>query len=232
MISFREIKDSFLHLLFPHVCDGCGNDILSKESNLCLRCIDALPQTDFEFHPGNPIEKKFYGRLPIEHASASLYFTKESLVQHLIHQVKYKGNKELGIQLGSLMGAALKKSGRYDADLLLPVPLFPGKEKRRGYNQSTLLCEGIATQLNIPVLNKAITRPDHTETQTRKGRIERWKNIDGKFMLIDAASLEGKHVLLIDDVITTGATLESCGAELLKAGNVKLSIATLCYSAQ
>jgi ComF family protein len=230
MKGLREVSDSFLQLLFPHICDGCGNDILSKDSQLCLRCIDDLPQTDFELHPGNPVEKKFYGRLPVEHASAHLYFTKESLIQQLIHQVKYKGNRELGIQLGLLMGDALKRSGRFAVDTLIPLPLFPAKERKRGFNQSALLCEGIARQLNIPVLYHAVTRPAHTETQTSKGRIERWKNIEGKFQLTDADSVKGKHVLLVDDVLTTGATLEACGAELLKAEGLRLSMATVCYS--
>lgn len=230
MVSIREIKDSFLHLLFPHVCDGCGSDLLDKHSMLCLQCMEAIPQTDFEKHPGNPIEKRFYGRLPLEQATASYYFTKESLVQKLVHQVKYKGNKELGIQLGQLMGDLLKRSGRFSVDAMIPLPLFPVKEKKRGYNQSMLLCEGIRSQLEVPILNKVITRPEHTETQTKKGRIERWKNMEGKFVLTDPAAISGKHILLVDDVITTGATLESCGTALLKAENVKLSVACLCYS--
>jgi ComF family protein len=232
MVSFREIKDSFLHLLFPHVCDGCGSDLLSKDSMLCLQCTEAIPQTDFEKHPGNPIEKRFYGRLPLEQATASYYFTKESLVQKLVHQVKYKGNKELGIQLGQFMGDLLKRSGRFQVDAMIPLPLFPVKEKKRGYNQSMLLCEGIKTVFPAPILNKVITRPEHTETQTKKGRIERWKNMEGKFLLTDPAAIAGKHILLVDDVITTGATLESCGSALLEAANVKLSIACLCYSAR
>ena len=229
MISFKEIKESILHVVFPHVCDGCGSDLLNIESRLCIRCLASLPETKFEIHPNNPVEKDFWGRLSIANASAHLYFTKESLVQHLMHQLKYRGNKELGLQLGRLMGNALKKAGRFnEIDALVPLPLFPSKEKRRGYNQATILCEGIAEVLNLPVLNHVITRPQHTETQTKKGRIERWKNIEGKFELTDPSKIQNKHVLLVDDVITTGATLESCGNELLKAENVKLSIATLC----
>ena len=230
MTGFAEIKESFLHLLFPHICDGCGSDLLSKESVLCMRCVEALPQTDFEFHPGNPVEKKFYGRLPLQLASAFCYFSKESLMQLLIHQVKYRNNRELGVQLGRLMGDAMKRSGRFDADVMVPLPLFPVKERKRGYNQSQLLCEGISEHLQIPVLKNVIARPQHTETQTKKGRIERWKNMEGKFVLTNPAAIAGKHVLLIDDVITTGATLEACGSELLKASDTKLSLASLCYS--
>lgn len=232
MIHLKEIRESLLQIVFPHVCSGCGSDLLSIESNLCLRCVDALPETDFEKHANNPVEKMFWGRLPLESASATYYFTKESLVQHLMHRFKYKNNKELGLQLGRMMGYQLLHSGRFKTEAIIPLPLFPGKEKRRGYNQSVLLCEGIAESLKVPVLTDVINRPEHTETQTKKGRIERWRNMEGKFFLTNPEKIAGKHLLLVDDVVTTGATLEACGTELLKAGKVKLSIATLCFASR
>lgn len=232
MIRLKEIKDSVLHLLFPHVCTGCGNDILNGENVLCMRCIDAMPETNFEIHSGNPVEKTFWGRLPLVGATAQFYFTKESLMQHLMHQFKYKNNKDLGLQLGRMMGEQLYKSGRFEVDGLIPLPLFPVKERRRGYNQATVLCEGMAKAMNVPVLDKVITRPQHTETQTKKGRIERWRNIEGKFILTDADTIRNKHLLLVDDVVTTGATLESCGNELLQGENVRLSVATLCVASR
>jgi len=150
-----------------------------------------------------------------------------------MHQLKYKGNKDLGLQLGRLMANALKNATRFnEIDALVPLPLFPSKEKKRGYNQSTVLCEGMAEILSVPVLDKVITRPQHTETQTKKGRIERWRNIEGKFQLIDPKAIQNKHLLLVDDVVTTGATLEACGNELLAAENVKLSVATLCLASR
>ena len=139
--------------------------------------------------PNNPVEKKFWGRLQLVGAAALYYFTKESLMQHLMHQFKYKNNKDLGFQLGRMMGESLKRSGRFDVDALIPLPLFPAKEKRRGYNQATILCEGIAEHINVPVLNDVIIRPQYTETQTKKGRIERWQNMEGKFILKDPASI-------------------------------------------
>lgn len=233
MIRFKEIKESLLQLVFPHVCDGCGSDLLNIESRLCIRCLASLPETNFEKHSLNPVEKIFWGRLPIINASAHLYFTKESLVQHLMHQVKYKGNKELGLQLGRIMGHALKSSNRFNnPDALIPLPLFPSKEKKRGYNQAAVLCEGIAEILSIPVFSNVITRPQYTETQTKKGRIERWKNIEGKFQLENPQLIQNKHLLLVDDVITTGATLEASGNELLKAENVRLSVAVLCVASR
>lgn len=232
MITLQEITRSFIHLLFPHVCTGCGNDILQKESMLCMRCINALPETSFEQHANNPVEKLFWGRLPLAAAAAQFYFNKESLMQHLMHQFKYKGNKELGLQLGRMMGEQLLRSGRFTADALVPLPLFPAKEKKRGYNQAAILCEGMAEVMDIPVLHKAVIRPQHTETQTKKGRVERWKNIEGKFILADAAAIRNKRLLLVDDVVTTGATLESCGNELLKPENAQLSIACLCIASR
>lgn len=232
MKGLNEIKESFIHLFFPHICSGCGSDLVSEESELCMHCIVDLPETNFEKHPGNPVEKIFRGRLPLEHGAAQYYFTRESLMQRLMHRFKYKGDKDLGFQLGRMMGNSLKSSGYFNIDALVPLPLFPAKEKRRGFNQATILCEGISDTLNVPVLNNIISRPQHTESQTKKGRIERWKNIDGKFELADSGAISNKHLLLVDDVITTGATLEACGSELLKAENVRLSVATLCIASR
>lgn len=233
MITLKEIRDSILHLAFPHICAGCGSDLLNEETVLCMRCVASMPETNFEIYPNNPVEKIFWGRLPLVHASAQFYFTKESLMQDLMHQFKYRGNKDLGLQLGRMMGVQLMKSDRFaDIDALIPLPLFPIKEKRRGYNQAKLLCDGISEIMRIPVLDDVITRPEHTETQTKKGRIERWKNMEGKFILKNPSSINNRHVLLVDDVITTGATLEACGAELLKADNIQLSLATLCVASR
>lgn len=219
-------------MLFPHVCAGCGSDILHEATVLCMRCINAMPETNFEWHAANPVEKIFWGRLSLVNATAQFYFTKESLMQHLMHQFKYKSNRELGLQLGRIMGDQLQRSNRFNADALIPLPLFPAKEKKRGYNQAALLCQGMAEQMNIPVLDNVVIRPQHTETQTKKGRIDRWKNMEGKFILNNAVALQNKQVLLVDDVITTGATLEACGNELLKAENVKLGIAALCIASR
>jgi ComF family protein len=232
MTRIKEIKDSVLHFLFPHICTGCGNDKLNATSMLCMRCINAMPETTFEIHPNNPVEKIFWGRLPLAGATAQFYFTKESLMQHLMHQLKYKRNKDLGLQLGGMMGGQMLKSGRFKADGLIPLPLFPARERKRGYNQATILCQGMSEIMNIPVWDKVIIRPGHTETQTKKGRIERWKNMEGKFILANPDMIRNKHVLLVDDVVTTGATLEACGNELLQAGDVTLSVAALCAASR
>jgi len=231
MLLLKEIRNSLLHLAFPHVCEGCGTDNLQEDHLLCLHCLSALPVTNFSAYPENPIEQMFWGRIPVYSATALYYFTKESMMQDMVHQLKYRGNKELGVYLGELMGSALLELHRFTSiDALIPLPLHKSKEHRRGYNQSALLCEGIARALKKPILTKVVARPEETETQTRKNRIERWQNMQGKFKLLDSSALEDKHVLLIDDVITTGATLEACGLEILKAKNVRLSVATLCFS--
>jgi len=197
-----------------------------------MKCIAEMPETNFHLHANNPVEKIFWGRLPIISATAQYYFVKESLMQRLMHQLKYKGNKELGKQLGRLMGYELQKTNRFNKpDYLIPLPLFASKEKRRGYNQATVLCEGIAEVMNIEIARDVIVRTQHTETQTKKGRIERWQNMEGKFEMMKPGKIQNKNILLVDDVITTGATLEACGHELLKA-SPKLSIVSLCYASR
>jgi ComF family protein len=231
MQLLSDIKESLLHFLFPHVCEGCGTDVLQPDHFLCLKCHSLLPQTAFEVYPNNPVEKLFWGRLPVTSATAHCYFAKQSMMQHLMHQLKYRGNKEIGLYLGRLMGQALANSNRFRyVDALIPLPLFTAKERKRGYNQAAVLCTGMSEALGKPVLSNVVIRTTHTESQTKKNRIERWLNMDGRFELVGPAEIEGKHVLLVDDVVTTGATLEACGAVLLQAPNVQLSLATLCYS--
>lgn len=233
MLQLKEIKESIIQLAFPHVCTGCGSDLLSQQTRLCLHCLAAMPETNFDKHTNNIVEKSFWGRLNLKAATAQYYFTKDSLMQHLMHQLKYKGDKLLGVFLGRLMALSIIQSGRFmDVDALIPLPLFKSKERKRGYNQATVLCEGMAEVMQIPVLKDVAERNQHTETQTKKGRVERWQNIEGKFDLQNEDVIAGKHVLLVDDVITTGATLEACGQVLNQAQISNLSIATLCYTAK
>ncbi len=228
MIALKNIFSDFKHLFYPHICSGCGSDILADDNMLCAKCFVNLPSTLYAQYPNNPIEKIFTGRMKIEAAFAEFYFAKESLIQHLVHQLKYKGNKEIGVYLGEMMGRSLQKSNRFNnIDALIPLPLYPDKERKRGYNQAAVICEGMSQAINIPVYKDVLIRRRFTETQTKKHRTERWDNVEGSFAIKNEEKIKGKHLLLVDDVITTGATLEASGSRLLIIEDVKLSIATL-----
>jgi ComF family protein len=224
----KTILSDLSQLAYPHVCVGCGTDILSNDSLLCAKCFISLPNTNFAQHANNPIEKIFWGRIPLVAAHSQFYFAKQSLIQNLIHLLKYKGNQEVGVYLGELMGKSLLNSNRFkNIDGLVPLPLFPEKERKRGYNQAAVICNGMSEVMNLPVLNNVLVRQRFTETQTKKHRTERWENVEGSFAVLNELAFKGKHLLLVDDVITTGATLEASGNIILKIPNVQLSIATL-----
>ncbi|MBA4196901.1 MAG: ComF family protein [Chitinophaga sp.] len=224
------IKD-FTHLIFPHHCEGCGTDVLNDEDLLCAKCLHELPVTNYFSSHGNPVEKIFYGRCKIESAASAFYFTKDSLLQHLLVQLKYKSNKEVGYFLGKLAGLQMQQSNRFkNIDALVPLPLNPKKESKRGYNQAAIICDGMAEVLQIPVLNNAVERVLFTETQTKQDRIHRWQNMENVFAIKDLTGMQGNHILLVDDVVTTGATLEACANAILKNKNVKVSIATVAYT--
>ena len=190
-----------------------------------------LPETNFAQHANNPIEKIFWGRISIAAAHSEFHFSKESLIQELIHQLKYKGNTAIGIYLGELMGKTLLTSNRFDKiDALIPLPLSPDKEHKRGYNQAAVICDGMSAVMNVPVIKNMVLRQRYTDTQTKKHRIERWENVAGSFIIKDDSKLKGKNLLLVDDVITTGATLEACGTVIATIDGVKLSIATLAHA--
>ncbi len=173
----------------------------------------------------------FYGRAAVTHAGAAFYFTKHALLQHILMQLKYKSNRDAGYFLGRLMGERLRMSGRFDeVSLVVPLPLNPKKEFTRGYNQATLLCEGISEVWKRPVVTDAITRVRYTETQTKQNRVSRWQNMEGVFEVTDAIALQNRHILLVDDVITTGATLEACAAVILETAGATLSIASAAYT--
>jgi ComF family protein len=231
MMQVQSVIKDFAHLFFPHICAGCGTDVISLHTPVCARCLNRLPLTNFHLYPDNPVEKYFWGRIPVSAAAALCHFTEGSLVQQLLHQLKYKGNKEVGYLLGRMMGITLGESARFgDIDVLVPLPLFAARQKKRGYNQSAIICNGLGAVMNLPVNTNAVVRLSATETQTRKNRIDRWKNMEGKFEIVNSKALNGRHILLVDDVITTGATMEACGQAILEIPGAKLSIATLAYT--
>ncbi|MBS1730318.1 MAG: ComF family protein [Bacteroidetes bacterium] len=228
--AFSKIRD-LSHLFFPHNCLGCFSDVLSPDQFLCAACFFKLPETGFFKHPENAMEKIFYGRLPVQHAGSAYYFNHDSILHRLVIQFKYQGRKDIGDYLGKLLCKELILSMRYDnLDAVIAMPLNKAREKIRGFNQSSVLAKKIAQSLQIPLLENVLERKINTQSQTTKGRIARWENMQNNFIVIDPKPLENKHILLVDDIITTGATLEACGMEILKTNNSKLSIATLGFT--
>ncbi len=222
---------SLLHLFFPHTCRGCGCDLLGEDMVFCLYCEASMPLTGFEFFDSNPVEKIFWGRVYIQAASAYVYFTSGSPIQRSLHLFKYRGKKEVGHYFGLRMGTAIKKSGRFsDCEIIIPLPLYAEREKKRGYNQAGIIAESLSEELRIPVISEVVFRVKKTETQTHKSRIERWKNMEATFEIRDPEIIVNKHILLVDDVVTTGATLEACTRTLLKIQGVRVSISCLAHT--
>jgi ComF family protein len=231
MPLLQKIFSDAAHLFYPHNCTGCGSDLIGRNNLLCTKCIADLPHTNFEKYSNNMVERIFWGRMPLKAAHAEFYFSKGQLIQHLIHELKYNNNKEIGIYLGEYTGKNLLQSSRFtNIDYIVPLPLFPDKEFRRGYNQAEIICNGMSVSMNVPVMARNVTRNRNTETQTRKQRAQRWENVAGSFNITDTAVLTGKNILLVDDVITTGATLEACASEILKIPGVSISIAALAIA--
>jgi len=228
--KFSFTSSPLFHFFYPHHCIGCSSDVIQNESFLCLDCLNVLPQTNFAMHANNPVEKRFWGRLAVTSAMSEFYFSQNSIVQNMIHELKYRGNKKAGKFFGNLMGKSLLNSNRFHVDVIIPLPLFERKERMRGYNQSELIANGIAEIISKPVVKNNVVRNFFTETQTKKHRLERWKNVKNIFYVTRPSELEGKHILLVDDVITTGATIESCGLEILKIKDAKLSIASFAIA--
>lgn len=223
----RGIYD-LTELFFPTLCITCGDRLISQERFLCMNCWHDLPVTNFHFKKNNKVAQLFLGRVEIENATSFFSYKKGSRYQQLIHFIKYKGLKELGFETGLKFGLALLNTESFkNIDIIVPVPLHPKKFKKRGFNQSNWIAEGIGKSLQKPVSNGNLFRQIHTSTQTRKNRFERWQNVEGIFGLKHPEQYSGKHILLIDDVVTTGSTLEACAFQILKLRNTKVSIATL-----
>lgn len=220
-----------LHLVFPNLCLVCNENLMDDEESVCFLCLSKLPYTNFHLQRENDVEKRFWGKIPVENATSLYHYKKATAGQLLLHALKYKGEKQLGVILGRQLGATILQSECYkDIDLIVPVPLHPKKYRKRGYNQSEAICTGISESLNVPVDFKNLVRLVENPTQTRKGVYERWENTQGIFGLTDASAFAGKHILLVDDVLTTGSTLEACAQAILEAEGVKISIATLAVA--
>ncbi len=232
MNFIKSYFESFLSLFYPQLCVGCREVLNKNEDLICLDCLYKLPRTNFHRLECNLVEQTFWGRIPIQKATSFLYFNKKGRVRQLMHAFKYKSKQEIGFYLGNLFAREILSSKWFKSiDIIVPVPLHPDKLKVRGYNQSEIFAQGIAEVLNIPVKKNILERIKASETQTNKNRLERWDNVDSIFGISENEKIEDKHILLIDDVITTGATIEACAFEILKVKGTSLSVASLAYAA-
>ena len=218
-------------LFFPQCCLVCGKTLLEGEEYLCFHCLSNMPRTHLYLHKDNEMEKELWGKFPIERASAYLYYSKGGDVKKLLTDLKYRGNADLGCFLGRCMTREMLSSGFFQGiDGIIPVPLHPRKQKIRGYNQSIMLANGISSVTNIPVWNDLLVRTQYTQTQTRKGSYERWLNVKDMFECTSPDRLRGKHVLLVDDVFTTGATLVACADAFRQIPDLRFSVLTLALA--
>lgn len=227
---FRWLHD-FFNLLYPKLCLACGNNLPPNNELLCLSCEFQLPKTKQHEQKENAFTEVFWGRVPLETGAAQYYFSKSGRVQRLIHQLKYDHKPEIGHQLGVLFGRQLREQSHFqDIDAIVPVPLHPRKQHQRGYNQAAAFGAGLAEGMELPQYPYALERPEYAESQTRKSRQERLENAQTAFRVKKPELLQGKHILLVDDVLTTGATLEACATQILALPDTRLSMATIAMA--
>ena len=230
-MNFTPWFNGIMHLFFPRTCQACGHVLYAQEEVLCMKCLYHLPKTNFHLHEENPVSRVFWGRVNLHGATSFLFFSKGGKVQKLMHNLKYRGKKRVGLYLGKLYGNDLKKSELFKTvEVVLPVPMHPAKQHKRGFNQSALIAQGIAESMGIEIQIDNLIKTLNTASQTKKSRYNRWQNVKDVFQVKDKKMLEGKHILLVDDVITTGATIESCAQLLVSLDNVSVSVASLAYA--
>jgi ComF family protein len=224
--------NAFIELFYPELCVACGVNLITHEKVLCSKCIYELPRTYFHKVPGNPMEQAFWGRVDIHKAAALFFFVNKSRFRHLIHLLKYNNRKDIGIELGRLYGNELISEADFKTiDYVIPVPLHYKKLQKRGYNQSEMIAKGLTKVLPADLRTDFLYRKKFTETQTKKLRYERWENVNNVFGIKNGNNLNNKHILLVDDVMTTGSTIEGCANALLStAENIKISIVTLAFA--
>ncbi|MCD6018191.1 MAG: amidophosphoribosyltransferase [Bacteroidetes bacterium] len=221
----------FLSLIYPRNCVACGNSLFRHEDQVCNYCYSNLPKTNFHKQSRNPVDALFYGRTPLLSASSFYLFQKKGSIQKILHAIKYKHNKDLAVLVGKWYAEDLKEDPVFSkTDFVIPVPLHSKKFKMRGYNQSEEfargLSEGMKTNLNTSVLK----RKEFTETQTKKSKYERWENVEDVFELVVPETFKNKHVVLVDDVITTGATIEACCQLLHQIEGIQISVLSIAYA--
>ena len=226
----KILKDLF-YLFYPNICANCNEQLLQNEKVICTFCRHDLPLTNFQSYTKNKVSRIFSGRITIEKAYALLFFRKQGVTKNLIHALKYKGNEEVGVFFGNWIGETVAKNKEFSTvDFIVPVPIHAKKKKIRGYNQVTKFGECLSMHLKVPLNEDVLIRQSATKTQTLKSRFERFNDLESKFSARNTSIFKEKHILIIDDVITTGATLEACAKELLKTPGIKISILTMSYT--
>lgn len=224
----KNIISDFVSLLYPNLCIICGQNLLKSEHQLCVSCLNSIPRTGYHLLKDNPVEKRFWGKVPVFRATAFFYFQKGSQFQKLLHELKYRDNKEIGETMGKYAAVELLESIDFSSiDVIIPIPLHPQKYAKRGYNQSEWIGKGLAQIFDKPQDTSTLIRTIENTTQTKKSVFERYENTEGIFELTDKKTLENKHVLLVDDVLTTGSTIEAAINTLLRVKDIKISIFTL-----
>lgn len=224
-----QALDTIVQALFPSSCAACGEVLMRGERQLCLHCISNLSRTLFDSMDENPVERLLVGRIPVEHAIAPYLFSKGNTVQQIVHSMKFRGNDELCLLMGRQLGLTLLRSTHFDGvDLLVPVPLHWWRRLCRGYNQSESLCRGIAEVFPRPISTHNLVRHHATAQQSLQHADARSNNVEGAFSVRHPERFEGKHLLLVDDVLTTGATLTACYNALRPINGLRISVATLC----
>ena len=217
-----------LNFFYPRSCISCGNVLFSYEQFFCLHCLYNLPETRYHEFAQSPVSQIFMGRVSVENTGAFLFYKKGNKVQKTLHHLKYKGIKEIGAFLGNIYGMQLIQHEKWKTiDMVIPIPLHQKKEKKRGYNQSEWIAKGLSAGMQIPYNTNLLVRSEFTETQTKKSRFHRWQNVKEVFQLTDLNALKNKHILICDDVLTTGATLEAAIQKLAVVSGIKISVVTL-----
>jgi len=217
-----------LNFFYPRSCISCGNVLLQHEHLFCLHCLYNFPETHYHEFDSSPVSQIFWGRVAVENVGAFLFYKKGDMVQKILHHLKYYGVKDVGTFLGNLYGKQLIQHNKWKKiDMIIPIPLHKKKEKKRGYNQSEWIAKGLSIAMQIPYCTNLLFRLEFTETQTRKSRFNRWENVKDVFQLTDLEALKNKHVLICDDVLTTGATLEAAVQKLAIVPSIKISVVTL-----
>jgi ComF family protein len=229
MHGIKHLAGDFASLFFPTVCAACNGHLVRSEVAICTACLMECPRTFDQHDPvDNPLAKVFWGRVPLQGAAAFFVFSKGGKVQELIHNLKYNARTDAGIAAGKLFGNEIKDLTPFNTiDAVVPVPLHRDKFRKRGYNQAACFGAGLAEALGIPMYEHGMQRLSATETQTKKNRNERWENVEDVFTLNKKINLKGKHILLVDDVITTGATIEACAIPILELEGTKVSVISL-----